>query len=124
MAWAATLPTPTPTATASLPTPTLLVAATMPVLLSHAPMVPWPPMLLPRGRLILRPTPPTLSALTLLNTDSQGPTTETPWSTPPASESAPTTWVPKSHAKHQTPRTDGHGLISRFWVLLFPILSK
>merc|ERR1711997_590360 len=54
-----------------------------------------------RGRLILRPTPPTLSAPTLLNMDSQGPSTDTAWSTPPALESAPTTWVPKSHAKHQ-----------------------
>merc|ERR1712234_63807 len=95
------VPTPTPMATAPTPTlPTLTpVAATMPALLSHAPTVLLPPTLLPRGR--PTPTQPTLSAHTLLNTDSQGPSTETVWSTPLATASAPTTWVSRSHAKYQ-----------------------
>merc|ERR1712012_205788 len=73
------IPTPMATATPTLPTHTP-VAATMPALLSHAPTVLLPPTLLPRGR--PTPTQPTLSAPTLLNTDSQGPFTETVWSTP------------------------------------------
>merc|ERR1711972_751885 len=93
-------PTPMATwaATHTLPTHTP-VAATMLALLSHAPTVLLPPTLLPRGR--PTPTQPTLSAPTLLNTDSQGPFTETVWSTPLTTASAPTTWVNRSHAKYQ-----------------------
>merc|ERR1712117_461903 len=86
-----TLPTPTPTATASLPTPTLLVAATMPVLLSHAPMVPWPPMLLPRGKLRLRPTQ--LSSTPVSMVATHGPmawAATLPTPTPTATASLPT----------------------------------
>merc|ERR1712027_254312 len=54
-----------------------------------------------KPRLRLTPTQPTLSAPTLLNTDSQGPFTETVWSTPLTTASAPTTWVNRSHAKYQ-----------------------
>merc|ERR1712027_184698 len=92
------IPTPMDTATHTLPTHTP-VAATMPALLSHAPTVLLPPTLLPRGR--PTPTQPTLSAPTLLNTDSQGPFTETVWSTPLTTASAPTTLVNRSHAKYQ-----------------------